>query len=334
MIRALKKIPYPKAIAVSYGAMFVEGSLTTIMVGLMSVLALKFGKTNGDIATLLSFKSFGTLSVLFFSGKFSDKYGRKLPILSGSLLFMVFILGFIFTDNYLLASLFAFAGGVAHGLMDTPGMSLLFDAFSGNTGPAMSLVQVFFASGGVMTTLLSSLFIRNQWDYRLIFLLILVVNTALFILALKAKFPPLSGKVEMKTERTPFKRKPTFLREGFLLLLNTLIYSSFHAVISTWLPTYVLELKGFLLADSVVTLSIYQTGAISGSLFFAVLLRKLHSTVLIAINPLLCTITMVGLLILKPSFLILVCIFIMGFLMGSFFSLNINMGGELFYDRA
>lgn len=334
MIQKIKQIPYTKAIAVSYGSMFVEGSLTTIMVGLMSVLALKFGKTNGDIATLLSLKSFGTLSVLFISGKFSDKFGRKIPIALGSILFTIFILGFVLTDNFLLASIFAVVAGVAHGFMDTPGMSLLFDALSGNTGPALSLVQVFFAGGGVMTTLLASLFIRNQWDYRWIFILILVINSFLMLLILKAKYPPLSGKVEMKTHKVAYKYKPTFIKEGSLLLFNTLCYSSFHAVISTWLPTYVMEIKKFILADSVTTLSVYQVGAISGALIFAILLRRFHSTLLIAINPVLSTMTMLLLLFVTDSWLVMVCIFVMGFLLGSFFSLSINMGGELFYDRA
>lgn len=88
MFNRIKSLPHLGAIAVSYGAMLIEGSLMSIMVALMAILATKFGKTAGDIATLLSLKGFGTLLVLFLAGRLSDKFGRKIPIAIGSLLFL------------------------------------------------------------------------------------------------------------------------------------------------------------------------------------------------------------------------------------------------------
>lgn len=334
MLAKLKRIPYPGAIAVSYGSMFVEGALTTIIVALMAILAAKFGKTSGDIATLLSLKSFGTLLVLFFAGKFSDRVGRKLPIALGSILFSVFMLGFIFSHEFWLASIFAFIAGLAHGMMDTPGMSLLFDALSGNTGPALSVVQVFFAGGSVTTTLLTSTFIRFNLDYRLIFAIILLINLALFTLILKADFPKVAGQVKMKPAQFKFAIQPKFFKEGSFILFNTLLYSAYQAVLSTWLPTFVLEVKGYTLANSITTLSISQIGAITGALSFAWILRKSHSSTWMAINPILATLALGLLYFATSNWLIVISIFSLGFLLGTFFSMSINMGGELFPQQA
>lgn len=334
MLRKIKSLPNFGAIAVSYGSMFIEGSLSSILVALMAILAAKFGKTNGDIATLLSLKGLGTLLVLFVAGRLSDQHGRKLPIALGSLLFSVFMLGFIFTSNFYLAGIFAFIAGLAHGFMDTPGMSLLFDSLSGNTGPALSVVQVFFAGGSVLTTMLTSIFIRFNFDYRFIFAIILSLNLLLFLIIIRVKYPPVSGKVEVKTYQISYEKEPRFLIEGSFLFLNTLIYAGYQAISSTWLPTFLVQVKGFDLATAVSMMSLSSIGAVLGALFFAWVLRHYHSTKIMTINPLIAMLVLMMLVFVKVKLIVMISVFGLGFLMSTYFSMSINMGGELFPKQA
>lgn len=333
MISRIQDFKYKRAMALSYFAMFFEGALSVIIIGFMAVLSQKLNRSVGEIAILTSIKSFGTLFVLFFSGRISDKYGRRLPIMIGALLFMVFVIGFVMTKDYTIAMGLAFIGGLAHGFMDTPGMSLLFDALKGNTGPAMSFVQVFYSAGAVMITSVASLFIKNNWEYSHVFLFMAGMNVLLIMLCMLTNFPEISGKSSKKSNIV-YEFAPDIQREGLLLLLCTFCSTGFTALMTTWIPTYLEHVKHFELAHSVATLSIYQIGAVSGAFIFALVLRKVHSTILMMTNPAITLLLLCTLFLVNDFFLIQIIVLILGFFMGLYFSLCINMGGELFRANA
>lgn len=331
----IKKFKYPGAITVSYGEMFIEGSVASIKIALMSVYAVKFGKNLGDISILLTLSSVGILLSLFLSGMISDKTGRRAPIFLGNLLFTVFLFAFPLTDNFNVALVLWFIVGIAHGLTDTPSMSLLFDALAGNTGPAMSFVQVFFASGGIMASLMASAIIRYDLDYKIAFFAILVINLIIMTVIIKSRFPH-TARVQSAASVRPYiyKREPSIMREGVLLLLCTLLFSFYSGIFSTWLPTYMETVKGFTSASAVAMLSVNQGGAMIGALCFAIVLRKIHTTVLMALNPLAAVVLFALLLLSSQHWLLYGIVLFIGFFMGLFFSLAINMGGELFFEHA
>ena len=143
MGKRLLKQPFKGVIGLSYLTMFFEGALNVIIVALMLTLEDHFGVSGAEAALLVSLKSLGTILTLYIAGDLSDKFGRKKIMLVGLFFFLLFILGFGFVDDFRFLYIFALLGGMGHGLMDSPGISLLFDAIKGNTGPAMSLVSVF-----------------------------------------------------------------------------------------------------------------------------------------------------------------------------------------------
>lgn len=336
-LEKIKNFEYKAALTVSYLAMFVEGATMLLLVAFMYALSTRFGRGVGEIAFLLSVKSFGTLLMLVLSGKISEKYGKKIPVLIGSFLFTVFLLAFLFVQDYRLALLFAFVGGLAHGFMDTPSMSLLFDIFPKNASPAMSLVQLFFSGGAVFMTLTTAYLFKQGIDERTVLWIVCVLNVVLFFLCLFAKFPKKKEKLAeeklvQNKEKTTFALK--FQKEGVLLLLCTLLSASFTCTMSTWLPEYLQKIKLWTPALSLSTLSLYQVGAVIGAFAFSFVLRKVHSLTL------LCWDTLIGIVFLgvflystTPFFLRLL-VLLMGVFMGLFFSLCIGIGGDLFKDKA
>ena len=50
----IKQIPYKRALAVTYGAMFIEGGLNTIFVALMVLLANHFDVPKDEISILIA----------------------------------------------------------------------------------------------------------------------------------------------------------------------------------------------------------------------------------------------------------------------------------------
>ncbi|MFV0255287.1 MAG: MFS transporter [Erysipelotrichaceae bacterium] len=335
MKNSILNFEYKGTVAISYCVMFVEGAINAIIVALMVILSSKFNRPSGDIATLVAIKSLGSLCVLFVVGKTSDKIGRKIPISVGLILAMIFIVCFALTDNYYIAMVLALISGISHGLTDSPAMSLLFDALSGkNTGPALSIVQVFFAGGGVFTTLLASIIIKYNLNYILIFALLFIINIGVLSLSIFCKYPPLVSSKEKLTRHVEYENKPTFKNEGKILLLCALSNASFQSIVMTWLPTYIEKIKGFDVASSVAMLSSFQIGAVTGAIVFALVLRRVHSIKILFLNPILSIMVFMVLFIVNNPFIILVAVLCLGFLMGTIFSLCVNMGGELFSDNA
>lgn len=329
----LKTIKYKGAIGLSYFAMFFEGALNVIIVSLMLTLAHHFQKTNMEIATLVSAKSFGTMITLYIAGNLSDKYGRKNIIFIGLMFFVVFILGFMFSPRFEWLLVAAFLGGIGHGLMDSPGITLLFDALEGNTGPAMSFVQVFFSGGAVFMTLLSTLFIALGWPWQTLFGLFLGLAIVMFVLIQIITFPPVK-KVEPAFEKEVSTHKPFPLKPTILLGLSMILYASVQAIFTTWIPTFGVQVKAFSEASSLTLLTSFQIGSVTGAFVFAQLLRRLPTSLFMYVNPGIASVLLL-LNVFIPSQILTVLLFAMtGFTVGIYFSLCLNMGGKLFANNA
>lgn len=328
---------YKRAMGVSYGAMFFEGAMNVILISLMPLLANRYGISPSDVSLLISAKSIGTFCMLLLSGYLSDKYGRKPVIFYGCLSMILFVVGLSISSNFYLALAIAFLGGVGHGTMDAPSMSILFDLFPHNPAPSMSIVQVFFAGGGVFVTLLTSQILRFGVDWRLIPSLFLVVGFLLLYLIGTARYP---AKHEVAAGGKPdgfiskYRKKPLLKKEGAVLGLCMMFFAVFQAIVFTWMPTFAQAGKGLSEGTSLSVLSAFQIGSVTGAVVFSQVLRRVHTTLLLILNPLLTLGFFMGLLVVSDVRLLFLSSFMIGFFMGTFFSLCINMGGELFADKA
>lgn len=336
-------LAHPKALIISYGAMFVEGALMLLLVALMPYYAERLGRNLGDIAWLISIKSLGTFSMLFFSGKLADRYGKRLPISIGAVFFILFLAGYLFVQDYYLALVFAFLGGLGQGFMDAPSMALLFDIFPNNAGPAMSLVQGFFAGGAVLMTFSTSLFIEQPFFVPALLLFFLAFCVALLLLTLTSPLPSRAyqevseskvstGSLEDElAQDLSAKVQASWKKEGFWLIVATLLGASFTSVWTTWLSTYLQVAKDFTLSLSVSSLSIYQIGAVSGGLVFAVILKKRKGVQVFLENTCVVLLCLSLLSVLQHSVALRLIVFATGFFAGLFFSVCIQLGGEFFF---
>lgn len=312
--------------------MFFEGALNVVLVAFMMTLATSFGKDSGEIALLVSLKSVGTMFTLYAAGHLSDKFGRKGIMLIGLMFFVVFLLGFAFVDSYPLLLIVSVLGGIGHGLMDSPGITILFDAVEGNTGPSMSLVQVFFAGGGVLATLMGSLFISQGYPYQYFFILFLALALVVLVMILTVNFPPVrNAEPEFKTTKTN-SYNPTLAMA--VLLLCILFSATFQSSMSTWTPTFAMTVKNFSEAQSVSLLSVYQIGSVSGAFALAYLLKKYKTTLFMIMNPFVASLFVVVMLLANSPYLTIIALLGVGFFQGVYFSLCINMGGLLYPRNA
>lgn len=326
----IRNIKYLKALMVAYGAMLFEGGANVIIISTMTFLSMKYKVELADISLLLVIKSTSTAIILYVAGNISDKIGRKNVIATGTVLLMFFFVGLYFSENYMLAILFSIIGGLGQGMMDSPAMSIIFDAIDENTGPAMSLIQFFFTGGGALITFITSVLIRNNINFAYLYIGYVSIGLILLFIVITAIYPAISNDKNTKSKTISFEIEPSFKREGVFVIFLTYCSSSLISIIMTWLPTFAREIKNFVEADSVLLLTSYQIGAIAGALIFAVLLKYVHPTVLIAFNPFILT-SMLGVLLSSDNQVLLFAVIaVSGVFMGVYFSMCVNMGGELF----
>lgn len=325
---------YIGAIALSYVTMFFEGALNVVLVAFMMTLATQFGKNQAEIALLVSLKSFGTMMTLYLAGHLSDKFGRKWIMLLGLFFFVIFLCGFAFIDSYAILLIVSILGGIGHGLMDSPGMTLIFDAIDGNAGPAMSLVQVFFAGGGVVATLMGSLFIARGFPYQNFFILFLGLAVILLFMILRVNFPPVkSAQPEFKVdEKKTVKNSP--LKAMTILMVCMILSATFQSIMTTWTPTFAIDAKNMAEAQGVSMLSAYQIGSVVGAFVLSYLLRKFNTTTFMVLNPFFAGLFVIMILFVSHPVLTVIGLFGIGFFQGVYFSLCINMGGVIFAEKA
>lgn len=314
-------------LVVAYGAMFYEGALNIVLSALMLPLAYVFSVDVGQIALLIAIKNLFTLICLYFSGLWSDKFGRKLFIGIGSCFFLLFLIIMIFSHNYFLVLIGAAFAGLGHGFMDAPSQSIIFDVFRDKAAAPMSFVQVFFASGAMLLSLLAAQFINLNIDYRFVFIIISVVGILLLIISRIIKYPD-----QIVAANNKFKSNVDYSKLFWLLSL-TFCYGCYFILLITWLPIYLRDFLGFDDSFAVLMLTLNQLGSIVGSLLWAYVLSKVRLVNLMRFNSLLGLIGLGGLLFIKNVWVVVILVIMLGFVLGNFFSCCIGMGGELFALR-
>lgn len=321
-----------QAVIVTYLAMFLEGGLINVVGALMMMLAIRLARDPGEIALLASVKGFGTFFTLYISGIISDKRGRKGIITLGAILFAVYNIGMMITSSYLVALFFSFISGVAHGLMDAPAIGIIFDAHKEKSGPYVSVIQVFFGGGGVITTFITAYLMDRGLDYHYLFGFYLIISILLIVLTLLIKFP-LHGKTDTQNEKPVvqvFENPPSIKREGAFILAFVLFNALAGYTATTWLPLYTQVTKGILESDAVQSLGYYLAGSIVGAMIFSQVLRRYHTTTLLSVNTFFGAIATFLLISSKTILTVYLSSLILGFFMGNFYSLLVGLGGELF----
>lgn len=317
------------AFVASYGAMFFEGALNVIINASLIQLAQSLDRSLGEVAQLISAKSLGTLLFLYLAGKWSDQYGRKPLVLLGSLCFLIFLLGFSWTTSFTGLLLLALLGGVGHGLMDAPSMSILFDLLADKAGSALILVQFFFSLGGMFVSFVVSHTVAAGLSYRWIYALMLGFGLVYFLHVALSPLPALrrsEGSAPLPQKASQILATPAMMT----VLAGICLFAIYQYIMLTWTPHFLQQTKGYQAATALRTVAIYQMGGALGSVAFSLVLRRIRAAQLALMNTGLTLGLSLALLFLQQALALQLCLFLMGAIMSVYFSLCISIGGELY----
>lgn len=321
------------ALAVTYGSMVFEGAIITLLIALMAPLSARYNVTTSTVSILLTAQGLGTVGSVYFSGSASDKIGKKKMILFGLLFYFVFLIGMSFTTNFYLAIFFSLLAGIGHGFMDSPAISMLIDIFGDHSGPAMSVVAVFFSGGGVLSSVIVSSLLAYNLDFRIIFIVYFVIALIVGLIAMKATYPKRQKRAAKVVDSSVSeKNKKILLSTAMFLAVITFLFGAGNKVLITWISTYAEVIQGLSLAKSINLLTYLQIGNVIGAFFFAYILTKVHATKVLIVNGIVAIISLSIFLNLSSNGVIL--IMISGAVLSIGFSLALNIVGELFIENS
>lgn len=98
------KNPYIKTSFGMYLNYFMLGMINIIIASNMGNLSESYNQPVERISLLVSAIGIGKLVALFFAGRLSDKLGRKPIIITGSFLYLLFLIGIPLLSSYPVAS--------------------------------------------------------------------------------------------------------------------------------------------------------------------------------------------------------------------------------------
>jgi MFS family permease len=121
----------------------------SILSSVLSVMETELNLTKPEVGLLGSAQYLGVLGVVFLSGYFSDRFGRKKIILAGVIMFTTFTWTIAIAQNFFWAFLFRFLSGIGEGLFWPVAMAAVAETFSGRKGVSLGIFYVGFDVGSV-----------------------------------------------------------------------------------------------------------------------------------------------------------------------------------------
>ncbi|WP_027108134.1 MFS transporter [Lacticigenium naphthae] len=266
----------------------------TIFNPLMPVIGEEFGLSNADLglANSIFFLTYAAAQIPF--GALSDKIGRKLVIMGGFLLFgaMTFFSGL--ASSFVMFLIIRAMAGIGQGSYYGPQYALSTEAIPTRRltlGTAIiNSGMAFGTSGGYLLSSYLVLEKGGDWSQPFFMMALPTVIVGLlfyFILKEKVIRPEDQTKADAQ-DNTPVEDNSNqpkvslgaiFSNKNLLavfILCFVSIYANF--VILTWLPSFLIEERGFVGSSVGFISSLVPWASIPGALFFASRADKLGST--------------------------------------------------------
>lgn len=275
-----KQVSNPYSIVGSIYTNYVFLSITIIVIMQFSdVISLQFDTNLIGIGYIASGLGIGKIIPLLVSGVLSDKFGRKIFIIAGSLLYVVFYIGFLLTTNIHVAFALTILVGIGNSFIDTGSMPALTECFPQSAGTANVLVKASVALGTFIIPFIVDFTYSNNIWHGWIFIIFAGAFTLNALYVSTREFPStnvvISSKSDNGNETNYFLTKPKMAIEGICLILLGFTSTATFMIVQQWMPTIAIEATGMDKLDANKLVSYYSTGSIIACFVIAAVVKKL-----------------------------------------------------------
>ncbi len=245
----------------SYTGYFFIGLISIMFAPLLPLIIEGYGITPGTAGSLFPVRFAGIFAGGLMGGILSDRYGRKVVILAGS---MIQAMGFLLlvSSSAWPYGLLAFGtAGFGTGLTNTTLNALVADANRDRMGPALNKLHGIYAAGCLVGPLIAGAISSAGYSWKLIFYASSFIWLFYAMISLFFSYP--------RTVR-PEKIRPSFSFRKLdpdpvliLLFCVSFIYNGSATGLVGWINTYMKDLEFSLLFGSGMV-SVFYAGLMLG----------------------------------------------------------------------
>ncbi len=323
---------------VAFALYFLTGAACIVVGSGLSHFADKFSTDIKTIVILGSLYSLGRVSTVYLTGKLVEKVGPFKVTIMGIFLMGLYLTGMAYTHSFYYALIFAYIGGVGMGAQDTVCPLFLSVAYPDNYAGSLSAGQGLFGLGGFVTPFLTGVMLMNKLPFYFAYyvLLVFAIITLIFVLYEKKAINTILNQKGNITLSEESQIKPLFTKNKVMaftaILLAAATYSTTVNAIGLYTTTFA-EYQGFSSANAVFLLTVYNVGAVIGSLIFILILKRISAVNILIVNNILSIIIFAILEYIKKPTVYFICLFAAGFLLGVLFSLIVEITTRIGYER-
>lgn len=312
----------------TYGGMFVFGIVMALLGAVLPVLSERIQFDLGQAGTLFFTLNLAMLLTSVCLGPLMDRFGKKPPLVVGSLLVALAQVLLVGASSYssLLASVFGL--GIGGGCLNGATNTLIADLHSEERrkNAALNLLGVFFGFGALSLPFLIGSVLRSLGLNVILYLsagLSLLPAVSFSLLAFP---PPKMGAAFRMSDAGALARNPLVLLLGFLLFFQ----SGNEFIMGGYTSTYLRNHFGSSIGAASYVLAGYWASIMLARVIWSRLLLRVRGARLVLVSSLLSAVG-VGLLLLAPSkSLAALALILIGASFAAIFPTTLGLAGSLF----
>ncbi|ANZ60422.1 MFS transporter [Secundilactobacillus paracollinoides] len=235
----------------------------------MDVLAKQWQTNLAGVAVVISAVGLGRVFVSLVSGVLSDKLGRRLFIILGGLLSIVFFLGELLCTSLTLALIFAIIGGIGGAFLDSGTYPALMELFPEHKTIANVTLKAFASIGQFTLPLVISFIVAQHLWYGWSFIMcIAVLAVVVLFITFFAHFPVREQQTNVQHSNSHVvknhsKKSGNIWIDGLLFAIFGYTADGVFLLVSIWITKYGQEVVGMNDVSSRALVSYYSVGSIS-----------------------------------------------------------------------
>lgn len=276
----MKTTKYRLLIGSLYFNYIFQGMAAIILSQNMDNLKNQWHASTTQVTLVMSAIGLGRIVSLYYSGYFSDTFGRKKTVVVAILSYVLFFFGVLFSPNYQFAFFFALFGGVSNAFLDTSTYPTLVEAYPDEkTNSSLSVLnKAFISLGQFILPFITRHLLQKGLFFGWPFILCAVCLLANLGYLLFAKFPPLSSLSTKKQSNAEICEKSInkgiFKIDGAALLVFSFVSVSIFNIFILWIPQYAESMQIVSHENSLIFVSLYSIGSFASVFFTSGIVKK------------------------------------------------------------